>query len=209
MLAWRITKLITDNPPFPIMQSCIDVLARPAKKVKAAPTNENVASSSTLFPSTKFTVSQTSRTIKRASSQLRNACGAVMKPPVSSSETAPSATTSTVNGRYTKANLPLELLADSKWQRVLIPTLLLWAGGSDDVWSVTRGAVAYALPLIVDSSHEADLSSESMDFSWQGPIVSVVRPDLCSHDLTLTNSYRRINVCVTGDTISAPPLSRL
>ena len=88
-----------------------------------------------------------------------------------------------------KANLPLELLTDSKWQRVLIPTLLLWAGGSDDVWSVTWGAIAYALLLIVNSSHEVDLSSKSMDFSWRGPIVSMVHPNLCSHDLTLTNSY--------------------
>lgn len=55
-----------------------------------------------------------------------------------------------------------------------MPTLLLWAGGNDDVWSVTRAAVAYALPLIVDSN--MDLDSSEMDFNWHGPIVSVVRP---------------------------------
>ncbi|KAF8123084.1 hypothetical protein EV363DRAFT_1084460, partial [Boletus edulis] len=48
-------------------------------------------------------------------------------------------------GRFTKGNLPAELLVDSKWQRVLMPTLLLWAGGTDDVWSISRPAIVYAL----------------------------------------------------------------
>lgn len=64
-------------------------------------------------------------------------------------------------------------MADGRWQRDLMPALLLWAGGNDDVWGVTRGSVAYALPIIVD--YHQDLDSSTMDFSWHGPIVSVVR----------------------------------
>ena len=74
--------------------------------------------------------------------------------------------------RSKKADLPPELVADGRWQKVLIPTLLLWAGGNDDVWSVTHGSIAYALPLIVDY-HKA-LDSSMMDFSWCGPIISMV-----------------------------------
>jgi hypothetical protein len=71
-----------------------------------------------------------------------------------------------------KADLPSELVADGRWQKVLIQTLLLWAGGNDDVWGVTRASIAYALPLIVD--YHQDLDTSTMDFSWHGPIVSVV-----------------------------------
>ena len=53
-----------------------------------------------------------------------------------------------------------------------MPTLILWAGDSDDVWSITQGALAFVLPVIVDT-HSA-LDSLSMDFSMQSPIVSVV-----------------------------------
>ena len=72
-----------------------------------------------------------------------------------------------------KADLPLELVEDSRWHKVIIPTLLLWAGGNDDIWSVMRPTIAYALPLIIDSNK--DLDSSGMDWSWNGAIVSVVR----------------------------------
>ncbi|KAF8119396.1 hypothetical protein EV363DRAFT_1103259, partial [Boletus edulis] len=66
---------------------------------------------------------------------------------------------------------------DSKWQRVLMPTLLLWAGGTDDVWSISRPAIVYALPLMIDSREELD--SSTMDFTTQGAIVSVAYQRLC------------------------------
>lgn len=58
-----------------------------------------------------------------------------------------------------------------------MPTLLLWAGGNDDVWSITRAAVTYALPFFVD--YDRVLDASTMDFDQQGPIVSVVCPFLC------------------------------
>ena len=96
--------------------------------------------------------------------------------PTPTSNAASSVTTSSpasATKRSKKADLPSELVADGRWQKVLIPTLLLWAGGNDDVWGVTRASVAYALPLIVD--YHQDLDTSTMDFSWHGPIISVVR----------------------------------
>ena len=83
-----------------------------------------------------------------------------------------SVTSSTSSRCHLKANLPLELLADGKWQKILMPALLLWAGGSDDIWTILQAAIGYTLPLIIDL--KSNLDSTGMDFSWQGLIVSVV-----------------------------------
>ena len=58
-----------------------------------------------------------------------------------------------------------------------MPTLLLWAGSNNDVWSITRAAVTYTLPFFVD--YDRVLDASTMDFDQQGPIVSVVCPFLC------------------------------
>lgn len=62
---------------------------------------------------------------------------------------------------------------DNKWQRVIIPMLLLWAGGHDDVWSISRSTVAFALPLFID--YNEGLNSSMMDFDEHSAIISVVR----------------------------------
>ena len=62
----------------------------------------------------------------------------------------------------------MDLLINSRWQNDFIPTLLLWAGGNDDVWSMSRASVAYALLLMVDF-HLDGLDSCMMDFSWHSP----------------------------------------
>ncbi|KAF8551141.1 hypothetical protein OG21DRAFT_1499313 [Imleria badia] len=77
-----------------------------------------------------------------------------------------SATTSTVSnlapGRPKKAQLPKELIED---------------GGTDDVWSIARPSILLALPLLIDTHKELD--SSTMDFSPQGPIVSIAYQRLC------------------------------
>lgn len=98
--------------------------------------------------------------------------GRLTKTPALPSAMSASVVSNTGTGRYSKSDLPSELLVDGKWQRVLMPTLLLWAGSDDDVWSITRGALTYALPLVVDA--DPALDSTTMDFSAQAPIVSVV-----------------------------------
>lgn len=55
-----------------------------------------------------------------------------------------------------------------------MPTLLLWAGGCEDVWGVGRPAITYAVLLIIDFHSSPDLDSSTMDLSGQGAIVSVV-----------------------------------
>ena len=104
----------------------------------------------------------------------------------SSSEAPPLVTTSTGQVRHVKADLPPELVANGRWQKVLVPMLLLWAGGNDDVWLVMRPMIAYALPLIVDST--PDLDSSGMDWSWNGAIVSVVRHS--QHAVQATNTIQ-------------------
>lgn len=88
---------------------------------------------------------------------------------------------------YMKADLPPELLEDSRWHRIIMPTLLLWAGECEGVWGVGRPVIAYMLPLIIDFCPSADLDLSTMDISIQGAIVSVV------HDLVhlrlVTNTF--------------------
>lgn len=137
----------------------LNVLERPAKKVKAAPAERNAP--------TIFATPKTPTPIAKTPGRLTKT------PAPSSVSQAPSSVApGTGNGRHSKANLPSELLIDGKWQRVLMPTLLLWAGGNDDVWSITRGAITVALPLVVDA--DPVLDSSTMDFSAQSPLVSVV-----------------------------------
>ena len=139
------------------------------------PSSRSTPTSSTPTPSSCSVPSTSTLTLSARSNRLTKAQHALTQTPAMPSEALSSMTTTGSAGqvRSMKADLPPELVADGRWQRVLIPTLLLWAGGKDDVWSVTRGAVAYALSLIVDSNR--DLDSSRMDWSWHGPIVSVVR----------------------------------
>ncbi|KAN0084601.1 hypothetical protein V8E55_008105 [Tylopilus felleus] len=137
-------------------QSCINVLVRPAKKVKAGPTlNQNVVSYSTQTPSSRSTPtsstptpsscsvpSTSTLTLFARSNRLTKAQRALTQIPATPSEAPPSVTTTGSAGqvRSMKADLPPELVADGRWQRVLIPTLLLWAGGKDDVWRINSAA---------------------------------------------------------------------
>ncbi|KAN0090764.1 hypothetical protein V8E55_004330, partial [Tylopilus felleus] len=84
------------------------------------------------------------------------------------------------------ADLPVDLLINGRWQNDIMPTLLLWAGGNSDVWGVSRGSVAYALPLIVDF-HPDGLDSSTMDFGWYSPSVSAYQR-LCNwhHNIAST-----------------------
>ena len=158
------------------IQSCINVLAWPPKKVKQDPTARTAKSPiSTSALKLRSTASNTLSSMERApSTQLERQivtphwCPLDHTPPQAASETSGS----TVQERHSKASLPIELQADGKWSRVLMLTLLLWAGGNDNVWSITRPTVAYALPFIV--SYDKDLDPSTMDFDCQGPIVSVV-----------------------------------
>ena len=101
-----------------------------------------------------------------------------------------------------KTDLPMDLLINSRWQNDFIPTLLLWAGGNDDVWSMSHASVAYALLLMVDF-HLDGLDSCMMDFSWHSPPLFYTFE---MYILTAWDINRPINVCATGATTSLPLL---
>ncbi|KAF8549269.1 hypothetical protein OG21DRAFT_1525925 [Imleria badia] len=129
-------------------QTCINVLAWLAKRVKTD-------ASTTASLSTRSAVSK-----KNAPSNLSNTHHASLTPSTTPLDPGPShpATTSGSQVRYIKANLP---------------PVLLQEGGCNDIWDVGWASITYALPLIIDFHPATELDSSMMDFSWQGPIVSV------------------------------------
>ena len=134
------------------MQSCISMLAYPAKRVKVAQRKDSnissspcgnasfMASKSYTVICTPFIMSSMDTVMSSAGSEHQSKANlpsiAVMTASITSSAgttMTTSVTSSTSSRCYLKANLPLELLADCKWQKIPMPALLLWTGGSDDI----------------------------------------------------------------------------
>jgi len=109
-------------------------------------------------------ISAPSSPMVKTPDQLMKKQGQITNTPTSVSGPLHSRTMSSSHGCHSKANLPYQLQVEGKWQRVLIPTLLLWAGGNDDVWSVTHSIVAYALPLFMDF----DMDLDFLQWTWIG-----------------------------------------
>ena len=164
------------------MQSCINVLAYPAKRVKVAQRKDSNVPSSPCG-NASFTVSKSctvmcTPSVMSSMSTVISSAGSgdqskANLPPITMTTTSimssagttttTSVTSSTGSGCYSKANLPPELLDNGKWQKILMPALLLWAGESDDVWTVFQAAIDYALLLIIDLKSDLDLTGMCYD----------------------------------------------
>ncbi|KAF8546418.1 hypothetical protein OG21DRAFT_1501980 [Imleria badia] len=104
----------------------------------------------------------TNRKVTETPSKSTAKAAAQLMRPLPATSIAPPAGSNSGPRHFTKGNLPAELLVDR---------------GTDDVWSISRPAIVYALPLMIDSREELD--SSTMDFTTQGAIVSVAYQRLC------------------------------
>ncbi|KAF8546158.1 hypothetical protein OG21DRAFT_1528015 [Imleria badia] len=128
---------------------------------QAAPVNENQPTGATTssLPSSGLAVPNKSNHSTKTPHQLTKAPHQHTESSAPASDITPQASvaSSPATKRPMKTDLPMGLLIN---------------GGNDDVWSVSRICVAYALPLMVDY-HPGGLDLSMMDFSWHSPIVSM------------------------------------
>ena len=165
-----------------IHQTSVSVVDRPTKKVKTEPITRIISTAASLTCRTMQQVAMTVTASHPISGNSAPASGVATGIQVTSQQAssghAASAGTSAsqghrdISGHHSNANLPSELMVGGRWRNYIMPTLILWAGDSDDIWSITRGALGFVLPLIVNT--HSVLDSSTMDFSMQSPIVSVV-----------------------------------
>ncbi|OJA21299.1 hypothetical protein AZE42_13892, partial [Rhizopogon vesiculosus] len=55
---------------------------------------------------------------------------------------------------YRNVDLPAAVQADQRWTKKFLPTIMLWAGNYDDIWSIPDDVLLHHVQLIFDAVYK-------------------------------------------------------
>ena len=102
---------------------------------------------------------------------------------------------------YHNVDLPAAVQADQRWTKKFLPTIMLWAGNYDDIWSIPDDVLLHHVQLIFDAVYK-----ELKIIAVRGGVMhSLVSPPFhCLTTITMTGFIsRRHNAFPNGAVILA------
>lgn len=102
---------------------------------------------------------------------------------------------------YRNIDLPAAVQADQRWTKKFFPTIMLWAGNYDDIWSILDDVLLHHVQLIFDAVYK-----ELKIIAVHGGVMhSLISPPFyCLTTITTTRFiFRRHNALPNGAVILA------